>query len=240
MRVLVTRPRVDAERTARALAERGHEPVVAPLMSVVATGDPKPEGAFAAVILTSAHGAFALASLKDRRIPVFAVGERTAAAARQTGFSDVRVGPGDGASLAAAIARSLRPDGVLLHIAGRHRKPEPETSLRARGYTVRVWEAYEAVAATALPADLATALGAGRIDVVLHYSRRSAALLADLVGAAGFGSCLRAATHLCLSADAAAPLVALGAPVALAAEPEERALFAALDELAETSPPPAA
>jgi uroporphyrinogen-III synthase len=238
MRVLVTRPRQDAERTARRLVALGHEAVVAPLMEVVATGVPMPDGPFDAVILTSAHAVPALATLPalaTRPVPVFAVGERTAAAARQAGFEQVRSGPGDAAALARSVADGLRSPAILLHIAGRHRKPEPEATLRARGYALRVWEAYEARAVTALPDEALAELGAGRIDLVLHYSRRSAALLVGLADEAGLGPQLRVAMHLCLSGDAAAPLVACGASAVVAQEPDEAALLAMIETLPERS-----
>jgi uroporphyrinogen-III synthase len=232
MRVLVTRPQADAERTAKRLAAAGHDPLVAPLLSIVSTGHAPPESGWDAVIVTSAHAVAALASLDGRNGPVFAVGSRTAAAIREAGFDDVRVGAGDAASLAALVARSLPGNSVLLHIAGRHHKPEPGASLRDAGYAVRVWEAYEAQPVPRLPADVLSSLAAGRIDAALHYSRRSAALFVDLVGEAGLAPRLRAVAHLCLSADAAGALAGLEATVLVAAEPNETALLAALDAFA--------
>jgi len=229
MRVLVTRPRADAERTAKRLAAAGHDPLVAPLMSIASTGRAPPEGGGDAVIVTSAHAVAALARLDRRNRPVFAVGERTAAALREAGFDDVRVGEGDAANLAALVARSLPGKSVLLHVAGRHHKPEPGASLREAGHAVRVWEAYEAQPAPRLPAEVLSGLAAGRIDAALHYSRRSAALFVDLIGEAGLVPQLRPVTHICLSVDAAAALVGLDVTVRVAAEPNETALLAALD-----------
>jgi uroporphyrinogen-III synthase len=229
MRVLVTRPQSDAERTAKRLAAAGHDPLVAPLMSIVSTGRAPPQGGWDAVIVTSAHAVAALAGLGGRSGPVFAVGDRTAAAVREAGFDDVRVGEGDAASLVALVSRSLPRNSVLLHVAGRHRKPEPGASLRDAGYAISVWEAYEAQPIRRLPADVLSDLTAGRIDAALHYSRRSAALFVDLVGEAGLSPKLRPVTHVCLSADIAAPLASLDATVLVAAEPNETALLAALD-----------
>jgi uroporphyrinogen-III synthase len=199
---------------------------------VTATAKPPPDDPPDALLVTSAHAAVALAGLNCKDRPVFAVGERSAAAVRRAGFREVHSGEGDAAGLAALIARTLPPDSVLLHIAARHRKSEPEASLRGAGYTVRVWEAYEAVAARVLPDALSSALTGGRIDGVLHYSRRSAALLVDLVQRAGLRPHLRSVTHVCLSADVAVPLASLDAVVLVAAEPHETGLLAALDAFA--------
>jgi uroporphyrinogen-III synthase len=229
MRVLVTRPKVDAQRTAGRLRALGHEALLAPLLEVAATTNRPPVEATDAILVTSAHAAAALRATGDRDRPVFAVGERSAAAIRSAGFGDVRAGDGDAAGLAALVARSLPKGSTLLHVAGRDRKSEPEASLLEAGYAVRVWEAYEAVAARVLPDAVSSALTGGRIDGVLHYSRRSAALLVDLVDRAGLRPHLRSVAHFCLSADVAVPLASLDAVVRIAAEPHESALLAALD-----------
>lgn len=234
MRVLVTRPHEAAQRTADRLRTAGHEPLLAPLMTVAPTGDPVPDGPVDALLVTSAHAAEALAGLERRT--VFAVGERTAAAVRCAGFADVRVGPGDAAGLVAVVADTLPPPAALLHVAGRHRKPEPQRSLQASGYTILVWEAYEAIAAAALPSHVCAALAAGRIDAVLHYSRRSADLLVGLVQEAGLASRLAAVIHVCVSADAAAPLSDRGLPVRIAAEPHEVALLDTLEQATRVAP----
>ena len=55
MRVFVFRPRPDAERTARAIADHGFEPLVAPLFEVVRLSDETPAGSFDAIVLTSGN-----------------------------------------------------------------------------------------------------------------------------------------------------------------------------------------
>lgn len=228
MLVLVTRAESDGLRTARALETLGHEAVLTPVIQIVPTGEPAPEGPHDALIVTSARAADALATLGDRTKPVFAVGGRTAEALRQAGFLHVTTGPGDAASLAALIGQRLAPGRRLLHVTGRHRKAEPEASLSAAGFTVVSWEAYEARAVDSLTPDAVAALRSGRIGAALHYSRRSAALLLKLAEAAGLTAPLRDILHGCLSADAAAPLVAAGLAVRVAREPSEEALLEAL------------
>lgn len=231
MRVLVTRSAGDAERTARTLAGLGHAACLAPVTRIVLTGDPAPDAAYDALIVTSAHAADALAGL-DRHTPVFAVGERTADAVRAHGFAHVTVADGDAVSLARLIRESLPPGLVLLHVTGRHHKEEPAASLRAAGFPVPTWEAYEAKAVERLPAAAVEALRTGQIGAALHYSRRSADLVVRLAEEAGLASNLRAFPHLCLSADVAAPLTATGAATLVAEEPSEDALLRLLD------PPP--
>src|SRR6185503_19281114 len=97
MRVLVTRPLPDGERTAAALRARGHQVLLAPLMTVKPVAADL-SGNWAAVIVSSANALRAvdgsrLAALK--KLPLFAVGERSAIAAREAGFRDVRAAGGD-------------------------------------------------------------------------------------------------------------------------------------------------
>jgi len=230
MRILVTRSAHDAERTARKLVALGFEACQAPVTRIVPTGDPAPEAPYDALIVTSAHAEEALADL-DRLKPVFAVGGRTAEAVRMQGFDDVTVADGDAESLSRLIRADLAPGLALLHVTARHHKEEPAASLRAAGFTVLQWEAYEAKAVEHLPDEAVEALRTGQIGAALHYSRRSADLVVRLAEEAGLAAHLRAIPHLCLSADVAAPLVALGAGVHVAEDPSEDALLGLLDSL---------
>lgn len=228
MRVLVTRSAGDAERTAQRLTALGHAACLAPVTRIVPTGDPAPDAPHDALIVTSAHAADALAGL-DRHKPVFAVGARTADAVRAQGFAHVAVAEGDAVSLSRLIRGSLPAGLVLLHVTGRHHKEEPAASLRAAGFAVLQWEAYEAKAVETWPEAAVGALRTGQIGAALHYSRRSADLVVRLAGEAGLASNLRAFPHLCLSADVAAPLTAAGAATLVAEDPSEDALLRLLD-----------
>ncbi|WP_243370102.1 uroporphyrinogen-III synthase [Microvirga solisilvae] len=228
MRVLVTRAREDAERTARKLAALGHEPLIAPVLEIVPTSDPVPDDFYDAVIVTSAHAVKALATHVEKSIPVFAVGDRTADSVRAAGFLSVTAAEGDAVSLSALIRKRLRPPCTLLHVTGRHHKEEPAASLSAEGFDMVTWEVYEARATESLPEVAVEALRTGQIGAALHYSRRSAELFVRL---AGHHAAILAFPHLCLSADVAAPLAAMGAPIRAADQPSEDALLRMLSGL---------
>ncbi|QRM29781.1 uroporphyrinogen-III synthase [Microvirga sp. VF16] len=230
MRILVTRSPEDAERTAERLTARGHEACLAPVTRIVPTGDLKPDGAYDALIVTSAHAVDALGDL-ERQKPVFAVGERTADAVRSQGFVDVSVAEGDAVSLSRLIRGQLQSSLTLFHVTARHHKEEPAASLRAAGFHVLQWEAYEAKAVEHLPDAAIEALRTGQIGAALHYSRRSADLVVRLAEEAGLASSLKTFPHLCLSADVAAPLMSAGAKTLVAGEPSEEALLGLLDPL---------
>ena len=80
MRILVTRPLPDGERTAMALRRRGYDVLVAPLMQVKRIAADL-AGDWSAVIISSANAvrtldAQQIASLS--KMPLFAVGQRSA------------------------------------------------------------------------------------------------------------------------------------------------------------------
>jgi uroporphyrinogen-III synthase len=232
MRVLILRPEAQARASAARLAAAGHDPLVAPVLSIEATGTPAPAGPFAAVLVTSANAAPALFSLKQTSdLPLFAVGRRTAAMLDTMGRSPTVSAPA-AASLARLVAEQLAPARLLL-IAGRERKDEPETFLSKLGFEVVVWEAYHAVAVPSLPESSRAALAGGGLDAVLHYSRRSAEIALALVRSAGMKAEFAVPRHLCLSDDVAEGLSGLtGAAVKVADRPDEDALLALLDTFA--------
>jgi uroporphyrinogen-III synthase len=70
------------------------------------------------------------------------------------------------------------------------------------------------------------ALAAGRLDGVLHFSRRTAAAYVACAAAAGIANQALAAAHYCLSRQVAEPLTAAGAgTLSVAKEPTEDALI---------------
>jgi uroporphyrinogen-III synthase len=231
MRLLVTRPEPDGERTAAELRRRGHEAMLAPLLRVetVANAD-LGEGPWAAILLTSANGARAIAGHPRRAellpLPVLAVGQASAAAARDAGFSDVTSADGDGGDLARlATARFASGSRPLLYLAGEDRARDLGGELTASGIKVRTAAVYRTVKATAFPPNVRAALEAGAVNGVLHFSRRSVESYLECAGNAP-GPAL-APVHYCLSERAAEPLRAAGAAaIRIAERPGEAGLLA--------------
>src|ERR1700686_4211230 len=87
LRALVTRPRAEAESLAEALAARGIDAIIEPLLEIHYRSEPPPDLAgVQAVLCTSANAVRALARLTgERAVPLFAVGEASAARARDAG-----------------------------------------------------------------------------------------------------------------------------------------------------------
>jgi len=88
MRVIVTRPRTQAEPLAERLRELGHEVVVCPLIEIEPLGDgPVEVESYDWVVVTSANGAGELARRREGTMPkLAAVGPGTAEALRGHGL----------------------------------------------------------------------------------------------------------------------------------------------------------
>ncbi|MEA2873447.1 MAG: uroporphyrinogen-III synthase [Hyphomicrobiales bacterium] len=227
MRLLVTRPEPDATRTAQTLRARGHDVLVAPLLQTQTIGVAF-SGPYAAVLMTSANAARALAShpraAELTRLPALTVGARSADAARVAGFGDVTSADGALGDLV-TLAASRFAGGSLLYLAGEDRAGDFAGDLAAHGVTVETAVIYRAIAAERLPADLKQALANGALDGALHYSRRSVTTLIELCRAAGVLDGLLNLAHTCLSDEVAAALRNAGARhISVAPRPDEAAL----------------
>jgi uroporphyrinogen-III synthase len=231
VRLLLTRPEADAERTASSLRARGHEVIVAPLLRIETLSDADlGAGPWAAILVTSANAVRAIAEHRRRdelcNIPVFTVGRGTAQAMRTAGFTDVGSAEGNVNDLASLVAAQMKPIAPLLYLAGEERSGDLAGELRAQHFSVHTALVYRAVVAEKLPSQAADAVAAG-IDGVLHFSRRSAEAYVDAARGSGLlANALTGPTQFCLSARVAEPLVQAGAAdVRIAARPDEAALL---------------
>jgi uroporphyrinogen-III synthase len=136
--------------------------------------------------------------------------------------------PTRGEGVLAALPK-LTPPPVnlpLLYCAGEERAGDLAGALQLQGLRVETASVYRSVMATELTSDTRAALAAGTIDAVLHYSARTAAAFMAAVTTAGVRDLSIQIRHLCLSAQAAAPLEAADVKtVEVASEPNEQALL---------------
>jgi uroporphyrinogen-III synthase len=243
-RWLVTRPQAAAEATAAALAERGHQAVIAPLTRIVPRTPRRLDTQGAqAVVVTSANGATRLADLPAARaLPVVAVGAATAEAASAAGASVAHIAGGDGEALARTITDRLAPqDGPLIWLRGDVARGRWRAAVQTAGFAVRQAIVYAADPVAELP-DPARAALAGQeahpLQGVLLFSPRAASLFVRLTRRAGLVDRLAGLTALCLSAAVAdAAGVARWAALRTAAEPTEAALLDLMMRPAAPLPP---
>ena len=218
----------DAARSATRLRALGHEVVVAPLFEIAPTHAPMPEGAFDALLATSAHAFDALPAEAERLKPLalHVVGARTAEAAQRVGFSPKLEEP-DAKALAIAIARRDRARKTFLYLAGRERRPELEASLTALGHAITPWLVYETREAPDGLVRLTEALTRQRVDAALHFSPRSAALYLALAEQAGLSAAALEPIQIAISKRAGEALLA-ATDLRIAGTPDFDGLIACL------------
>lgn len=234
MQLILTRPQDDLEALVAKLRTRGHICIESPLFLIRMREDSViPTRPYQAIALSSAnamkHKALDPASDALAAIKVFAVGARSAKAARRAGFRDVRAEGGNVEGLARAIARDCNPsDGAILYPSGAETAGDLKGALEAHGFTVDRVILYDAIAATTLTPQAIGALDSGAADGVLLYSPRSARIWSQLVAESGLTGAARRIRHYCLSPNVAAALGA-GFMSEVAARPDEPSLLALLD-----------
>ncbi|HEY8622769.1 MAG TPA: uroporphyrinogen-III synthase [Casimicrobiaceae bacterium] len=169
-RVLVLRPEPGASATIEQARKRGIEAIAVPLFEVEPLAWIAPDPAqFDGVLLTSANaarlGGDGLQEL--RTLPVYAVGEATAQAAREAGFAIAATGQRGVEQLLDAIESQLR----LLHLCGVDRQPPRDAQQHITNIPV-----YRANPI------LQPDLGATEGSVALIHSPRAGRRFAELAG----------------------------------------------------------
>jgi uroporphyrinogen-III synthase len=206
--VLITRPQPGAEETAARITAMGFVPILAPVLTIRRLPAMLP-AAVDAVVITSRN---ALASLPQtlRAVPLFAVGEATAAAARRCGFETVFSADADAAALADLIGCTFTssPARRLLHLSGKSQGRDLARRLRELGFVVYRRVVYQAVPEPALAEAARAALGAGSVRAALFFSAETARSFVRLAVEAGLRDSVRS-TEAC----------AIGRPAAVALEP---------------------
>jgi uroporphyrinogen-III synthase len=204
MRALVTRPREEAEMLAPALSARGFDTLIEPMMEIHFRDTAPDLAGIQAVLCTSTNGVRALARANENReVPLFAVGDATAARARLEGFRKVANAGGGSADLVRLAAAQLHPGyGPLLYVSGIDIAGDLASALQRYGFTVDRCVLYEARPAPALSATAIGALADGEIDFALFFSPRTAAIFVQLAGAAGVTQSCATVIALSISASA--------------------------------------
>ena len=215
-RVIVLRPEPGASETARRARERGLTAEAMPLFEIEPIPWEVPSADYDGLLLTSAnavrHGGGTLQQL--RRLPVHAVGQATAEAARAAGFDVVNAGNGG----VDTLLQSISPDLKLLHVCGADRKI-PDAAQRIVAVPV-----YRAIEQALDVSEL-------RHVVALIHSPRAGRRFAELVAD-------RQTIAIAAISSAAADAVGTGwTSVAAADQPTDEALLALAARLCNTWPP---
>lgn len=143
MRFLVTRPQPDCRRTAEKLRALGHVADEAPVLKTVEVRSAKIGLEGVSALAFSSRRSVAVLSAQGRidalrSLPVFTVGDVTALACREAGFSNILSASGDIAALAQLILdnRSGLSSGAVLYPAAEDRAGDLEGLLAAGAFPV--------------------------------------------------------------------------------------------------------
>ncbi len=224
--VLVTRAASELAEFASVLGRRGVQVVPFPVLSEQAVDDASGWAAvrsqpdrFEWLVLTSPRAAVRAMPAASRhalagvlqRLPVAAVGPRTAELAARAGLRVELVGRQGAAALASALAERVPAGGWVLHLCSRQSRPELAQTLQARGVhvlPVRVYDMERADAAPLPPLPDGTPLA------VLLTSPRAALAYLQLRGGSPFPC-----PHLAMGETTAAAAAAQGLSVRALAGP---------------------
>jgi len=198
--VVITRPREPAEALARALGREGARTFVFPALAIEdLPASPGLEAALAALpgcalaIFVSAHAvARGMAAVRARGewpsgVEVAAVGEATAEALRNYGFSRVISPAGRHDSeglLETARLQAVRNENIIL-FRGEGGREHLKEVLEARGAKVRYAQCYRRVRPAADPAALIEAWDRGEVQAVSALSGETLENFVALIGPAG-------------------------------------------------------
>jgi len=223
-RLVILRPEPGASASLNRASALGLDAITMPLFGIhsLAWTTPDPD-LFDAVFATSAnamrYGGAGLA--RFRHLPLHAVGEATAEAAREAGFTNVLAGTGTVDELLSSLSPKVR----LFHPCGRDRR-----DLSAARQVIMSVPVY---AAEALPVPEEFAVIADAVIAV--HSPRAGERLAELTDSAGID---RSAVRIAAISDAAAAAAGTGwADVVSAAEPNDAALLELAARLCEKPQP---
>ena len=225
-RLLLTRPLEDAHPSANKLTGMGHSAVCAPMIEIQGIGH-MPDGQCQSYIITSRNAVrHGLKKLNDRSALIFAVGPRSATAAREAGFSNIIEGDRDAKALT-TLVEQYTPDeiGPICHLAARHVAFDITTALKAQGYDANWQAVYDAVPTPHLETSTRQMLDDGKIEAALFYSARTATIFEAMIKDMGKTHWLEGMIALSLSAKVDKSLKLRWKKRLIAPEPSENALF---------------
>ncbi len=197
-RIWLTRPEADSHAIAEALAEHGILSIIDPVITIEPLPVPTLTTPPDALLLTSRHAAHALAP-ELAMLPVFCVGQATAAIARERGFSEVLTGIGDLMGLLPVVRDRLAPGSQLAYYSGEDIQFDPTSLLAMQGIHCTRHIVYRAAAQGSFTPGLRMHLSSGEIRGVVFFSARTARIACGLLKEEEFTQAAESIDAYCLS-----------------------------------------
>ena len=192
--ILNIRPAIDSQRDAVTLSRRGVASACLPVMEIVTLAPQLPNALeIAGLVFTSRHAVLAFVDAMDTadwwKMPVFAVGQATAAAARVAGFVCIFTGSGGGAGLVPAILQHVpvRQERILWPSAV-DKSFDIASALTPHGYDVQILDIYVARPRVNFTTNEMRPLDEGAVSGVIAMSSRSVQLFCKLLQEQGLDS----------------------------------------------------
>lgn len=147
-KIWITRTEPGASASMTAWKEAGFAPIVAPLLRVEPVEIEHPISVDAVPIFTSAQGVYHSGLRGPGR--AYAVGDKTAEAAKRAGFDDIITGPGQVNGLAEVIEKE---HSNLVYLRGERTAGDLAGQLRQRGHDVQSLCVYRTMTVEAVASD---------------------------------------------------------------------------------------
>jgi len=236
MHFLITRPQPDAAPMAERLKEAGHQCTLSPLLKLsyrqpqgLTPGDAQ------GLIFTSRNALRALAEEAVLQqltgLPVFLVGPKLTAYAKQLGFRNIRYNAENAEELCHHIIDKCQPeDGILHYLTGTHLAFDMEKLLSESGFKIERTILYSADPVDDFTPEAIANIQSGSIHAVILLSPRTARRYAELILKDNLKANICQSTHYCLSQNVADELQPLGECMAeIAAAAHMDALFSMIE-----------
>lgn len=201
-KVLITRPQEDGLTVAETLKNRGLEPLTVPLFSTKFHPVPQIDSA-QGLIITSKNALRAIEAHDElKELPLYAVGDQTAALARQFGFTQILCAGGNAQSLLQLVLKHADPSkGPLYYLSGDVIKMDLVHYLQKLGFQTDRRVVYSLESLSSFPKELFEALQARDISHCMFFSFKTAETFSTLLHKTNLLTLPSFMISLCLSPD---------------------------------------
>lgn len=234
--ILVTRPQPVADEFAEKLRREGFNAYIAPLMEYVDTkGSIGDLSAYQACVFTSVQAVQVFCrKTEDRHLPALVVGDATARAAKQAGFTAVYSAAGDASDVIALIADKKKELSLkkVIHPCSDDTPDDVAKAVSKLGVKMVLKVVYKASLISEFPEDVGQVLRRNGIDTVTLFSARTAANFVQLLCRKEWHGVSAGLNVVCISKRVAAELRPLPwRGVSVAARPNTEAMLEALKNI---------